>query len=127
MRRCAAALLGASICGAQGFDFDIDIHLGRGRLICGEESALIESLEGKPGKPRIRPPFPVTVGYLGKPTVVDNVETLAQTTEIALYGGRAFAGRGTKRSSGTKILSVSATARGRDSTNIPSASVSSRC
>ena len=100
-------LLGASICGAQGFDFDIDIHLGAGAYICGEESALIESLEGKPGKPRIRPPFPVTVGYLGKPTVVNNVETLAQTTEIALYGGRAFAGRGTRRSSGTKILSVS--------------------
>jgi [NiFe] hydrogenase diaphorase moiety large subunit len=100
-------LLGASICGAQGFDFDIDIHLGAGAYICGEESALIESLEGKPGKPRIRPPFPVTVGYLGKPTVVDNVETLAQATEIALYGGRVFAGRGTRRSSGTKILSVS--------------------
>ena len=100
-------LLGASICGAQGFDLDIDIHLGAGAYICGEELALIELLEGKPGKPRIRPPFPVTVGYLGKPTVVNNVETLAQTTEIALYGGRAFAGRGTRRSSGTKILSVS--------------------
>ena len=105
MRR--GRLLGASICGAQGFDFDIDIHLGAGAYICGEELALIESLEGKPGKPRIRPPFPVTAGYLGKPTVVDNVETLAQTTEIALHGGRAFAGRGTKRSAGTKILSVS--------------------
>ena len=105
MRR--GRLLGASICGAQGFDFDIDIHLGAGAYICGEELALIELLEGKPGKPRIRPPFPVTVGYLGKPTVVDNVETLAQATEIALNGGRAFAGLGTKRSSGTKILSVS--------------------
>ena len=67
-------LLGASICGAPGFDFDIDIHLGAGAYICGEESALIKSLEGKPGKPRIRPPFPVAVGYLGKPTVVNNVE-----------------------------------------------------
>ena len=105
MRR--GRFLGASICGAQGFDFDIDIHLGAGAYICGEESALIESLEGKPGKPRIRPPFPVTVGYLGKPTVVNNVETLAQTTEIALSGGRAFAWRGTKGSAGTKILSVS--------------------
>jgi len=105
MRR--GRLLGASICGAQGFDFDIDIHLGAGAYICGEESALIESLEGKPGKPRIRPPFPVTVGYLGKPTVVDNVETLAQATEVALHGGRMFAGRGTKHSAGTKILSVS--------------------
>src|SRR5271157_6277197 len=100
-------LLGASICGAQGFDFDIEIHLGAGAYICGEESALIESLEGKPGKPRIRPPFPVTVGYLGKPTVVDNVETLANATDIALHGGRDFAGRGTRHSSGSKILSVS--------------------
>src|SRR5271165_524000 len=100
-------LLGASICGAQGFDFDIEIHLGAGAYICGEESALIESLEGKPGKPRIRPPFPVTVGYLGKPTVVNNVETLCQATEVAIYGGANFAGRGTRASTGTKILSVS--------------------
>jgi len=100
-------LLGASICGAQGFDFDIEIHLGAGAYICGEESALIESLEGKPGKPRIRPPFPVTVGYLGKPTVVDNVETLANATDIAIHGGRDFAGRGTRHSSGSKVLSVS--------------------
>ncbi len=99
--------LGASICGAQGFDFDIEIHLGAGAYVCGEESALIESLEGKPGKPRIRPPFPVTVGYLGKPTVVDNVETLANATDIALHGGRDFAGRGTRHSSGSKVLSVS--------------------
>ena len=102
-----AACSARAFAARKGFDFDIDIHLGAGAYICGEESALIESLEGKPGKPRIRPPFPVTVGYLGKPTVVNNVETLAQATEIALYGGRAFAGRGTRRSSGTKILSVS--------------------
>jgi [NiFe] hydrogenase diaphorase moiety large subunit len=99
--------LGASILGAQGFDFDIEIHLGAGAYICGEESALIESLEGKPGKPRIRPPFPVTVGYRGKPTVVDNVETLAEATVVALQGGRVFAGHGTRHSAGTKILSVS--------------------
>ncbi len=100
-------LLGAGICGAQGFDFDIEIHLGAGAYICGEESALIESLEGKAGKPRIRPPFPVTVGYRGKPTVVDNVETLADATDVALHGGRLYAGNGTRHSSGTKILSVS--------------------
>jgi len=100
-------LLGFSICGALGFDFDIEIHLGAGAYICGEESALIESLEGKAGKPRIRPPFPVTVGYLGKPTVVDNVETLANASEIALHGGRDFAARGTRHSSGSKVLSVS--------------------
>ena len=99
--------LGVSICGEPGFDFDIAIHLGAGAYICGEESALIESLEGKPGRPRIRPPFPVTSGYLGKPTVVDNVETLCHGTEIALYGGAAFASRGTRASTGFKILSIS--------------------
>jgi [NiFe] hydrogenase diaphorase moiety large subunit len=105
MRR--SGLLGTSIRGAAGFDFDIEIHLGAGAYICGEETALIESLEGKPGKPRIRPPFPVTSGYLGRPTVVNNVETLCQATEVAIHGGSAFRGRGTKTSTGTKILSVS--------------------
>ncbi len=100
-------LLGPAIRGAAGFDFDIEIHLGAGAYVCGEESALIESLEGKPGRPRIRPPFPVTSGYLGKPTVVDNVETLCQATEVAIEGGARFAGRGTRTSTGTKILSVS--------------------
>ena len=99
--------LGAGICGAQGFDFDIEIHLGAGAYICGEELALIELLEGKPGKPRIRPPFPVTVGYLGKPTVVNNAETLAEATVVALQAGRIFAGHGTRNSAGTKIFSVS--------------------
>ena len=105
MRR--AGLLGTSIRGAAGFDFDIEIHLGAGAYVCGEESALIESLEGKPGKPRIRPPFPVTSGYLGRPTVVNNVETLCQATEVAIHGGSAFRGLGTKTSTGSKILSVS--------------------
>ena len=100
-------LLGGKIGGLDGFDFDIEIHLGAGAYICGEELALIESLEGKPGKPRIRPPFPVTSGYLGQPTVVNNVETLCKATEIALQGGAAYAGHGTKQSTGTKILSVS--------------------
>ena len=98
--------LGVSISGAQGFDFDIEIHVGAGAYICGEEPALIKSLEGKPGKPRIRPPFPVAVGYLGKPTVVNNAETLAEATVVALQGGPIFAGHGTRHSAGTKILSV---------------------
>jgi [NiFe] hydrogenase diaphorase moiety large subunit len=100
-------LLGTSILGVDGFDFDIEIHLGAGAYICGEESALLESLEGKPGRPRIRPPFPVTHGLHGKPTVVNNVETLAAVTLIALNGGRWFQSFGTPRSSGTKVLSVS--------------------
>lgn len=106
-RRRAAGLLGKNVLGEAGFDFDVDIHLGAGAYVCGEETALLESLEGKRGTPRIRPPFPVTHGYLGRPTVVNNVETLANTTLIALHGGEAFAAQGTPRSSGTKLLSVS--------------------
>jgi [NiFe] hydrogenase diaphorase moiety large subunit len=106
-RRREAGLLGTNVLGEGGFDFDVDIHLGAGAYVCGEETALLESLEGKRGTPRIRPPFPVTHGYLGRPTVVNNVETLAKTTLIALNGGEAFAALGTPRSSGTKLLSVS--------------------
>ncbi|MBL8472164.1 MAG: NAD(P)H-dependent oxidoreductase subunit E [Rhodocyclaceae bacterium] len=105
-RRRAAGLLGASIAGSN-FAFDIEIHLGAGAYVCGEESALIESLEGKPGKPRIRPPFPVTSGYLNCPTTVNNVETLASACLIAAHGGAWFARSGTKVSTGSKILSVS--------------------
>ncbi|WP_373280428.1 hypothetical protein [Methylogaea oryzae] len=79
----------------------------RRRYICGEESALIESLEGKRGNPRNRPPFPVTHGYLQQPTVVNNVETFAATTLIALHGGAWYQAIGTEKSAGTKLLSVS--------------------
>jgi [NiFe] hydrogenase diaphorase moiety large subunit len=103
----ASGRLGLAIRGAAGFDFDIALHFGAGAYVCGEESALIESLEGKPGKPRVRPPFPVVRGYLDKPTVVDNVETLAQATEVVIHGGAAFAQAGTRASTGTKVLSVS--------------------
>ncbi|CDH44353.1 NAD(P)H-dependent oxidoreductase subunit E [Candidatus Contendibacter odensensis] len=106
-RRREIGLLGQSILGESGFDFDIDIHLGAGAYVCGEESALIESLEGKHGVPRIRPPFPTTHGYLNKPTVVNNVETFAVTAKIATEGGAWFASRGTAESKGTKLLSVS--------------------
>lgn len=101
------SLLGKGILGHADFDFDIAIHLGAGAYICGEESALIESLEGKRGTPRNRPPFPVTHGYLGQPTVVNNVETFAAASLIALNGGAWYADIGTDTSSGTKILSVS--------------------
>jgi len=100
-------LLGDNILGRPGFNFDIEIHLGAGAYICGEESALIESLEGKRGTPRNRPPFPVTHGYLGQPTVVNNVETFAASCLIAQRGGGWYAGIGTNASAGTKILSVS--------------------
>ena len=100
-------LLGSNILGVPGADFDIEIHVGAGAYICGEESALIESLEGKRGTPRNRPPFPVTNGYLDQPTIVNNVETFAAAALIALNGGDWYAGIGTKHSAGTKILSVS--------------------
>ena len=89
------------------FDFDIEIRLGAGAYICGEESALIESLEGKRGIPRNRPPYPVVQGYLNKPTVVNNVETFLAAAKIAVTGGKQFLELGTKKSSGTKILSIS--------------------
>jgi [NiFe] hydrogenase diaphorase moiety large subunit len=106
-RRRAAGLLGRGIAGRAGFDFDIEIHLGAGAYVCGEESALIESLEGKRGTPRIRPPFPVQHGYRGWPTVVNNVETFCAVAQIALRGGSWWAGLGTRASTGTKIHSVS--------------------
>lgn len=100
-------LLGQHILGHATFHFDIEIVAGAGAYICGEESALIESLEGKPGIPRIRPPFPVTHGYLGQPTVINNVETLVATAHIVLHGSAWFKAVGTEKSAGSKILSVS--------------------
>ena len=104
--RRVSNLLGSNIL-QNGFDFDIEICLGAGAYICGEESALIESLEGKAGIPRNRPPYPVTQGYLGKPTVVNNVETYVAAANIAVHGGAWFADKGTSKSKGTKILSIS--------------------
>jgi len=99
-------LLGKNLLNS-GVNFDIDICLGAGAYICGEESALIESLEGKMGIPRNRPPYPVTHGYLGKPTVVNNVETFFAAAAIAHQSGEWFANIGTDKSNGTKILSIS--------------------
>lgn len=99
-------LLGNNIQG-RDFDFDIEIRLGAGAYICGEESALVESLEGKRGIPRNRPPYPVACGYLGKPTVVNNVETFVAAAGIAKHGGEWFATSGTGQSTGTKIISIS--------------------
>ena len=106
-RRRAEGLLGSNICGQPGFDFDIEIHVGAGAYVCGEESALIESLEGKRGIPRNRPPYPVTHGYLQQPTTVNNVETFCAAALIALHGGDWYRAIGTAKSAGTKILSVS--------------------
>lgn len=106
-KRRHLGLLGPHICGAEGFDFDIRIQMGAGAYVCGEESALIESLEGKSGVPRERPPFPVQKGYKNLPTAVNNVETLCCAARILEKGGEWFAGIGTKDSTGTKLLSIS--------------------
>jgi [NiFe] hydrogenase diaphorase moiety large subunit len=104
-------LLGKNIAGKKGFDFDIRIQVGAGAYVCGEESALIESAEGKRGEPRDRPPFPVEKGYLGKPTIVNNVETLAAVVKILKNGFMWYHDFGTKESSGTKLLSISGDCR----------------
>jgi len=106
-RRCDSNLLGKHILGQAGFDFDITIHLGAGAYICGEESALIESLEGKRGVPRNRPPFPVTHGYMQQPTAVDNVETFCQAAVALHMGAEKYRAIGTEKSAGSKLISVS--------------------
>jgi NADH-quinone oxidoreductase subunit F len=99
-------LLGADVMAA-GFAFDIEIVRGAGAYICGEETAIFNSIEGHRGEPRSKPPFPVEVGLFGKPTVVNNVETLVNVIPIMLNGGAAFAATGTAGSTGTKIFCVS--------------------
>ncbi len=100
-------LLGEDILGNKGFMFDIEIRLGSGAYVCGEETALIESMEGKRGEARSRPPYPVNKGYLGYPTVVNNVETLASVAQILTKGGSWFKKYGTDKSTGSKLFSVS--------------------
>jgi len=107
VKRRAAGLLGKDAGGVPGFDFDVSVALGAGAYICGEETALIESLEGFRGEPRDRPPFPVVKGFSGRPTVVNNVETLAAAACIFAKGADWFRGFGTDRSTGFKLFSVS--------------------
>jgi [NiFe] hydrogenase diaphorase moiety large subunit len=106
-RRRTTGLLGEGLHEGGWVPFDITIHVGSGAYVCGEESALIESLEGKRGIPRIRPPFPVTHGYRQAPTVVNNVETFAAAARITKLGADWFRGYGTPESPGTKLLSIS--------------------
>ncbi len=98
-------LLGEDIMGS-GFGFRIHVHAGAGAYVCGEETALLESLEGKRGIPRIRPPYPTTVGYRNKPTLVNNVETLANVPWIIQNGASWFRSMGTQRSPGTKVYTI---------------------
>ncbi|TQN68209.1 NADH-ubiquinone oxidoreductase 51 kDa subunit [Colletotrichum shisoi] len=99
-------LIGKNACNS-GYDFDVFIHRGAGAYVCGEETSLIESLEGKPGKPRLKPPFPAAVGLFGCPSTVANVETIAVAPTICRRGGNWFAGFGRERNQGTKLYCIS--------------------
>lgn len=98
-------LLGENIL-ETGFKFDIDIRLGAGAFVCGEETALLESIEGKRGQPRVKPPYPASKGLFGKPTVINNVETLANITKIILKGPEWYSSIGTENSKGTKVFAL---------------------
>ncbi|HRH56977.1 MAG TPA: NADH-quinone oxidoreductase subunit NuoF, partial [Chitinophagales bacterium] len=102
----AAGLLGKNILGS-GYDLDLYVQPGGGAYICGEETALLESLEGKRGNPRLKPPFPAVAGLWGRPTVVNNVETIAAVVPIVNDGGEAYAKIGIGKSTGTKLISAS--------------------
>ncbi len=101
-----AGLLGKNACGS-GWDMDVYVHHGAGAYICGEETALLESLEGKKGQPRLKPPFPANVGLYGCPTTVNNVESIAVAPTILRRGGAWFAGIGRPNNTGTKLFCVS--------------------
>jgi len=101
-----AGFIGRKILGSS-FSHEMDLYLGAGAYICGEETGLISSLEGKKGQPKLKPPFPAVKGYLGKPTIVNNVETLAAVVPIIRDGAKAYRAIGTEKSPGTKIFSLS--------------------
>jgi NADH-quinone oxidoreductase subunit F len=102
----AAGLIGKNSCGS-GIDFDVHVQMGAGAYICGEESALIESLEGKPGQPRLKPPFPANVGLYGCPTTVNNVESIAVVPTILRRGAKWFSSFGRENNLGTKLFCIS--------------------
>lgn len=102
----AAGLLGKDACGS-GYEFNVYVHRGAGAYICGEETALIESIEGKKGQPRLKPPFPANVGVFGCPTTVNNVESIAVVPTILRRGGAWFAGLGRENNTGTKLFCIS--------------------
>ena len=113
-----AGLLGKNILGS-GFNFDLDVYSGAGAYICGEETGLISSLEGKKGQPKLKPPFPAIQGYLKKPTIVNNVETLAAVIPILRDGAAAYKKYGTEKSPGTKLFSLSGNVSRRGNYEIP--------
>lgn len=114
----AASYLGDYICGTD-FCFDVELCLGAGAYLCGEETALLESIEGKRGKTRLKPPFPGAVGLGGKPTVINNVETLAAVTQVMRDGAAAYRAQGTERCPGVKKMTVSGAVNAPDVYDIP--------
>ncbi len=102
----AAGYLGEDILGS-GFDLEVTVHLGAGAYICGEETALLNSLEGRRGEPRLKPPFPAVEGLYAKPTIVNNVETISNVPWLVLHGGEAYANMGPETSAGTRLFSLS--------------------
>src|SRR5487761_1054873 len=133
----AAGYIGTGILGSD-FSCDVIVHGGAGAYICGEETALIDSLEGLRGQPRLKPPFPAVKGLYGKPTVVNNVETLSNLPHIVQRGGAWFASLGTEKSTGTRLFCCSgrpsascsrrsAAASGRDARSRPSSQAEARC
>jgi NADH:ubiquinone oxidoreductase subunit F (NADH-binding) len=102
----ADGLLGKNTCGS-GYDYELYLHRGAGAYICGEETALLESLEGKKGQPRLKPPFPAAVGLYGRPSTVNNVETIAVAPTILRRGASWFAGFGRPKNEGTKVYCIS--------------------
>jgi NADH-quinone oxidoreductase subunit F len=107
IRQCRAqSLLASNILGA-GVRFDVELRIGAGAYICGEETALMNSIEGKRGEPRNKPPFPTQVGLFGRPTIIQNVETFLNVLPIITRGGKSFAATGTERSTGTKLFCLS--------------------
>ncbi|MCX7978985.1 MAG: SLBB domain-containing protein, partial [Bdellovibrionaceae bacterium] len=113
-----AGLLGKNILGS-GFDHEMDVYSGAGAYICGEETGLISSLEGKKGQPNLKPPFPAVQGYLRKPTIVNNVETLAAVKYIIRDGAQGYRKYGTEKSPGTKIFSLSGNVRRKGNYEVP--------
>ena len=98
-------ILGKNIWGTD-FSFDLEVRLGAGAFVCGEETALLESIEGRRGQPRLKPPFPANAGLWGKPTLINNVETYANITKIILNGADWYASIGTEKSKGTKVFAL---------------------
>ena len=115
----AYGLLGAEDLFGTGFSFDVDIRVGAGAFVCGEETALIASIEGHRGEPRPKPPFPASAGLWGMPTVINNVETYANIPPIILRGADWFAGIGTERSKGTKVFAIAGKVRNTGLVEVP--------